>query len=96
MAKEDLTNVKDIVETASETAEHVPGKILVDFDNIRAHLDTFNETYQTSFTATTPAHEIQEYFTTYYVELIQRVMYKKTNPQRAFNHHFDGYAKIEI
>jgi len=84
------------LENAEKTAKDVKeGKLTINTDYLKEHINEFNSTYPTNLTVDSAEDEILNFFKQTYFELIQKTLLENKSAKTVFNDKFKNYASVE-
>ncbi len=71
------------------------GELIINIENIKDNIDSFNNDFDTCFNENTSKDEIQEYFQEEYISLIQEHLTDTVDCKTYFNNIYTNYAHIK-
>lgn len=92
---EGLNELSKMFDNAIKQANSFEGKLIINIENIKNNINSFNNDFDTSFNSNTSKEELQEYFQNEYISLMQEHLTDTVDYKAHFNNIYINYAHIE-
>lgn len=92
---EGLNELSDMFDNILNQANSFEGELVINIENIKNNIDSFNDNFDTSFSKNTSEDELQKYFQEEYISLMQEHLTDNVNYKAHFNNIYTNYAHIE-
>ena len=92
---EGLNELQEILENMQNQSDNLTGNLSINTDLIMQNIDSFNQRFNTSFSANITNSDLQDYFEQEYLNIYEKHCTDTINYKDEFNAKFHNYAHID-